>query len=207
MQLSTFALATRRLALAAAVAAVGLAATACSDDDNGTGPAIAPDVQPGAAARQSARERGAAVQAEPPDARVDRPRSGRGARGARGRRLPDHRGGPGSGVHPGDRAGADSRRLVVDTSKDPSSPSGWLTWLPQLGGGYGGRKLHGRRRGPGAHRGLRRALGDAAHATPELTTDNVGVRLAQHHQHLPLSRAAELTARGAPGRSGGRTLR
>ena len=42
MQRSTFALATRRLALAAAVAAVGLTATACSDDngDNGTGPAL-----------------------------------------------------------------------------------------------------------------------------------------------------------------------
>ena len=29
--------------------------------------------------------------------------------------------------------------LVVDTSKDPSSAAvGWLTWLPQPGGGYGG---------------------------------------------------------------------
>jgi hypothetical protein len=32
--------------------------------------------------------------------------------------------------------------LVVQTDRDPSTgPVGWLTWLPQLGAGYGGRRL------------------------------------------------------------------
>ena len=64
--------------------------------------------------------------------------------------------------------------LVVDTSKDPSaSPVGWLTWLPQLGGGYGGRTLHDDVVDLALTAVFGSALGDAAHATPELTTDNV----------------------------------
>ena len=32
--------------------------------------------------------------------------------------------------------------LVVQTDRDPAAvPVGWLTWLPQLGSGYGGRRL------------------------------------------------------------------
>jgi hypothetical protein len=64
--------------------------------------------------------------------------------------------------------------LVVDTSKDPSAgPVGWLTWLPQLGGGYGGRKLDDDVVDLALTAVFGSALGDAAHATPELTTDNV----------------------------------
>ena len=53
-----------------------LAAAACSDDNNGGRRHRAADVQPGPAAGQSAGERGAARQAEPPDARLDRARPG-----------------------------------------------------------------------------------------------------------------------------------
>jgi hypothetical protein len=64
--------------------------------------------------------------------------------------------------------------LVIDTSKDPSAgPVGWLTWLPQLGGGYGGRKLDDDVVDLALTAVFGGALGDAAHATPELTTDNV----------------------------------
>jgi hypothetical protein len=64
--------------------------------------------------------------------------------------------------------------LVVDTSKDPSSSAvGWLTWLPQLGAGYGGRKLEDDVTDLALTAVFGDALGDAAHATPGLTTDNV----------------------------------
>jgi hypothetical protein len=64
--------------------------------------------------------------------------------------------------------------LVVDTSKDPSTDAvGWLTWLPQLGGGYGGRKLQDDVTDLALTAVFGDALGDAAHATPGLTTDNV----------------------------------
>ena len=174
MQRSTLALATRRLALAAAVAAVGLAATACSDDDNGTGPGDPADVQPGAAARQSARERGAASKRSHPthgsigpdqDAALVAPEVVDFLTTVAGRDpayiqaiapalIPDV--------------------LVVDTSKDPAGPSGWLTWLPQLGGGYGGRKLTDDVVDLALTAVFGDALGDAAHATPQLTTDFVG---------------------------------
>jgi hypothetical protein len=64
--------------------------------------------------------------------------------------------------------------LVVDTSKDPTGPSGWLTWLPQLGGGYGGRKLTDDVVDLALTAVFGDALGDAEHATPQLTTDFVG---------------------------------
>ncbi len=63
--------------------------------------------------------------------------------------------------------------LVVDTSKDPSTAVGWLTWLPQLGGGYGGRQLQDDVTDLALTAVFGDALGDAAHATPGLTTDNV----------------------------------
>lgn len=64
--------------------------------------------------------------------------------------------------------------LVVDTSKDPAGAAGWLTWLPQLGGGYGGRKLTDDVVDLALTAVFGDALGDAAHATPQLTTDFVG---------------------------------
>jgi hypothetical protein len=64
--------------------------------------------------------------------------------------------------------------LVVDTSKDPAAdPVGWLTWLPQLGGGYGGRALKDDVVDLALTAVFGSALGDPDHATPELTTDNV----------------------------------
>jgi hypothetical protein len=61
--------------------------------------------------------------------------------------------------------------LVVDTSKDPST-AGWLSTT--LSGGYGGRKLQDDVVDLALTAVFGSALGDAAHATPELTTDNVG---------------------------------
>jgi hypothetical protein len=60
--------------------------------------------------------------------------------------------------------------LVVDTSKDPST-AGWLSTT--LSGGYGGRTLRDDVVDLALTAVFGSALGDAAHATPELTTDNV----------------------------------
>ena len=60
--------------------------------------------------------------------------------------------------------------LVVDTSKDPST-AGWLSTT--LAGGYGGRRLQDDVADLALTAIFGSALGDAAHATPELTTDNV----------------------------------
>lgn len=60
--------------------------------------------------------------------------------------------------------------LVVDTSKDPST-AGWLSTT--LSGGYGGRTLRDDVVDLALTTVFGSALGDAAHATPELTTDNV----------------------------------
>ena len=178
MQRSTFALASRRLALAAAVAAVGLAATACSDDNgNGTGPTIPRMYNQVQRLGQSARERGAAVEAEPSDARLDRPRSGRRAR--RRPRWSDFLttvAGPGSGLHPGHRARADSRHAGRATrARTRPATAGWLTWLPQLGDGYGGRKLRTTWSIWRSSRSSATRSATPAHATPQLTTDNVGI--------------------------------
>ncbi len=89
--------------------------------------------------------------------------------------------------------------LVVDTSKDPSTAVGWLTWLPQLGGGYGGRQLQDDVSDLALTAVFGSALGDASNATPQLTTDNVGVRLTGRNRHLPVSGGTKLT--GAAGRS------
>jgi hypothetical protein len=175
MQRSTFALATRRLALAAAVAAAGLAATACSDDDNGgTGPAIPrmynqvqrlgnPLVSEVLLSKRSHPTHGSIGPDQ--DATLVAPEVVDFLTTVAGRDpayiqaiapalIPDV--------------------LVVDTSKDPTGPSGWLTWLPQLGGGYGGRKLTDDVVDLALTAVFGDALGDAAHATPQLTTDFVG---------------------------------
>lgn len=60
--------------------------------------------------------------------------------------------------------------LVVDTSKDPSTAS-WLSTT--LSAGWGGRNLQDDVTDLALTAVFGDALGDAAHATPELTTDNV----------------------------------
>jgi hypothetical protein len=60
--------------------------------------------------------------------------------------------------------------LIVDTSKDPST----ATWLSTtLSGGWGGRLLQDDVVDLALTAVFGDALGDAAHATPQLTTDNV----------------------------------
>ncbi len=59
--------------------------------------------------------------------------------------------------------------LVIDTSKDPST-AGWLSTT--LSGGYGGRTLRDDVVDLALTAVFGSALGDAAHATPERTTDN-----------------------------------
>lgn len=173
MQRSTFTLATRRLALAAAVATAGLAATAC-DDDNGTGPSVPrmynqvqrlgnPLVSEVLLSKRSHPTHGSIGPSE--DAALVAPEVVDFLTTVAGRDpayiqaiapalIPDV--------------------LVVDTSKDPTGPSGWLTWLPQLGGGYGGRKLTDDVVDLALTAVFGDALGDAEHATPALTTDFVG---------------------------------
>jgi hypothetical protein len=173
MQRSTFALATRRLALAAVVAAAGLAAAACSDD-NGTGPTIPrmynqvqrlgnPLVSEVLLSKRSHPTHGSIGPDQ--DATLVAPEVVDFLTTVAGRDpayiqaiapalIPDV--------------------LVVDTSKDPTGPSGWLTWLPQLGDGYGGRKLTDDVVDLALTAVFGDALGDAAHATPQLTTDFVG---------------------------------
>jgi hypothetical protein len=60
--------------------------------------------------------------------------------------------------------------LVVDTSKDPSTSS-WLSTT--LSSGWGGRKLQDDVVDLALTAVFGDALGDAAHATPQLTTDNL----------------------------------
>lgn len=174
MQRSIFVHATRRVALAAAVAAAGLAATACSDDDNGgTGPAVPrmynqvqrlgnPLVSEVLLSKRSHPTHGSIGPDQ--DATLVAPEVVDFLTTVAGRDpayiqaiapalIPDV--------------------LVVDTSKDPSGAAGWLTWLPQLGGGYGGRKLTDDVVDLALTAVFGDALGDADHATPELTTDFV----------------------------------
>jgi hypothetical protein len=60
--------------------------------------------------------------------------------------------------------------LIVDTSKDPATSS-WLSTT--LSAGWGGRKLQDDVVDLALTAVFGSTLGDAAHATPELTTDNV----------------------------------
>jgi hypothetical protein len=61
--------------------------------------------------------------------------------------------------------------LIVDTSKDPST-AGWLSTT--LSGGWGGRRLQDDVVDLALTAVFGSALGDPDHATPQLTTDNVG---------------------------------
>ncbi|MDQ3136556.1 MAG: DUF4331 domain-containing protein [Gemmatimonadota bacterium] len=171
MQRSTFTVATRRLALAAGVAAVSLAATACSDDDDGTGPTTA-------RMYNQVQRLGNPLVSEVLLAKRSHP--------THGSIGPDQ---DGALVAPevvdfittvGGRDPAYINAiapalipdvLVVDTSKDPAT-STWLSTT--LSGGWGGRRLQDDVVDLALTAVFGSALGDAANATPELTTDNVG---------------------------------
>ncbi|MEO7986630.1 MAG: DUF4331 family protein [Gemmatimonadales bacterium] len=175
MKIGSSILAARRLVLLSAVAAVGLASAACSDDNNdNTGPTVPrmynqvqrlgnPLVSEVLLSKRSHPTHGSIGPDQ--DASLVAPEVVDFLTTVAGRDpayiqaiapalIPDV--------------------LIVDTSKDPSSSAvGWLTWLPQLGGGYGGRKLEDDVTDLALTAVFGSALGDAAHATPGLTTDNV----------------------------------
>jgi hypothetical protein len=169
MQRTTLAFATRRLALAAGVAAVSLAGTACSDNSS-TGPAT-PRMY------NQVQRLGNPLVSEVLLSKRDHP--------THGSIGPDQ---DAALVAPlvvdfmTTVAGRDPAYinaiapalipdvLVVDTSKDPSTAS-WLSTT--LSGGWGGRKLQDDVVDLALTAVFGSALGDAAHATPQLTTDNV----------------------------------
>ena len=170
MQLRTFAFATRRLALAAGVAAVSLAATACSDNNDGTGPTTPRMFN-------QVQRLGNPLVSEVLLSKRDHP--------THGSIGPDQ---DAALVAPQvvdfltTVAGRDPAYisaiapalipdvLVVDTSKDPSTSS-WLSTT--LSGGWGGRQLQDDVVDLALTAVFGSTLGDAAHATPQLTTDNV----------------------------------
>jgi hypothetical protein len=174
MQLSIFARAARRLAIASAVVAVSLTAAACSDDNNNTGPTTPrmfnqlqrlgnPLVSEVLLAKRSHPTHGSIGPDQ--DASLVAPEVVDFMTTVAGR-DPAYINAVAPALIPD--------MLIVDTSKDPSSsPVGWLTWLPQLGSGYGGRQLSDDVVDLALTAVFGSALGDAAHATPELTTDNV----------------------------------
>jgi hypothetical protein len=173
MQLSIFARGARRLAIASAVVAVSLTAAACSDNNN-TGPTTPrmfnqfqrlgnPLVSEVLLAKRSHPTHGSIGPDQ--DATLVAPEVVDFLTTVAGR-DPAYINAIAPALIPD--------MLIVDTSKDPSSaPVGWLTWLPQLGGGYGGRRLQDDVVDLALTAVFGSALGDAAHATPELTTDNV----------------------------------
>jgi hypothetical protein len=171
MLLRTLTVTGRRLALAAGVAGVGLAATACGDDTNGA-------TGPGTRMYNQVQRLGNPLVSEVLLSKRDHP--------VHGSIGPDQ---DAALVAPQvvdfmtTVAGRDPAYinaiapalipdvLVIDTSKDPST-AGWLTTT--LSGGWGGRKLDDDVVDLALTAVFGDALGDAAHATPELTTDHVG---------------------------------
>jgi hypothetical protein len=172
MQIGRFSLAVRRLALASAVVVVSLAAAACSDDENN-------NTGPGETRMYNQVQRlGNPLVSEVLLSKKDHP--------THGSIGPDQ---DAALVAPNvvdfltTVAGRDPAYiqaiapalipdvLVVDTSKDPSTSS-WLSTT--LSAGWGGRKLQDDVVDLALTAVFGSALGDAAHATPELTTDNVG---------------------------------
>lgn len=168
MQIGSITRAGRRLALASAVAAVSLAAAGCSDDNNGpTTPRMYNQVQ----------RLGNPLVSEVLLSKRSHP--------THGSIGPDQ---DAALVAPEvvdfltTVAGRDPAYiqaiapalipdvLVVDTSKDPSTAS-WLSTT--LSAGWGGRKLQDDVSDLALTAVFGDALGDAAHATPQLTTDNV----------------------------------
>jgi hypothetical protein len=171
MQRSIFLLASRRLAAVAAILATGLTAAACSDDDNGNAGPSAPRMY------NQVQRLGNPLVSEVLLSKRSHP--------THGSIGPDQ---DAALVAPEvvdfltTVAGRDPAYinaiapalipdvLVVDTSKDPSTAS-WLSTT--LSGGWGGRLLQDDVVDLALTAVFGSALGDAAHATPELTTDNV----------------------------------
>lgn len=171
MQRSTFALATHRLALAAGIAAGGLTAAACSDDNNGTSPSTPrmfnqvqrlgnPLVSEVLLSKRSHPTHGSIGPDQ--DAALVAPEVVDFLTTVAGR-DPAYINAIAPALIPD--------VLVVDTSKDPAT----ATWLSTtLSGGWGGRKLQDDVTDLALTAVFGSALGDSANATPALTTDNVG---------------------------------
>jgi hypothetical protein len=171
MQRSIFLITSRRLAAVAAILATGLTAAACSDDDNGNAGPSAPRMY------NQVQRLGNPLVSEVLLSKRSHP--------THGSIGPDQ---DAALVAPEvvdfltTVAGRDPAYinaiapalipdvLVVDTSKDPSTAS-WLSTT--LSGGWGGRRLQDDVVDLALTAVFGSALGDAAHATPELTTDNV----------------------------------
>lgn len=171
MHRSTLTLATRRLALAAGVAAAALTATACSDDSDGTSPTTPrmynqvqrlgnPLVSEVLLSKRSHPTHGSIGPDQ--DAALVAPEVVDFLTTVAGR-DPAYISAIAPALIPD--------VLVVDTTKDPATAS-WLSTT--LSGGWGGRKLQDDVVDLALTAVFGSALGDAAHATPELTTDNVG---------------------------------
>ncbi|HEY8256101.1 MAG TPA: DUF4331 family protein [Gemmatimonadales bacterium] len=171
MQIGSFMLAARRLALASGAAAVTLAAGACSDDNNGSTEPQTPRMY------DQVQRLGNPLVSEVLLSKRSHP--------THGSIGPDQ---DATLVAPEvvdfltTVAGRDPAYiqaiapalipdvLVVDTSKDPSTSS-WLSTT--LAAGWGGRKLQDDVVDLALTAVFGDALGDAAHATPQLTTDNL----------------------------------
>jgi hypothetical protein len=169
MKLSLIAGTVRRAAFASALAAATLAAAACSDD-NSTGPGTArmfnqtqrlgnPLVSEVLLAKRSHPTHGTIGPDQ--DATLVAPEVVDFLTTAAGR-DPAYIGAIAPALIPD--------MLIVDTSKDPST----ATWLSTtLSAGWGGRLLQDDVVDLALTAVFGDALGDAAHATPQLTTDNV----------------------------------
>ena len=172
--------AARRAAMALAVAAAGLGAAACSDDnDDGSGPGTPrqfnqiqrlgnPLVSEVLLAKRSHATHGTTDPTD--DASLIAPEivSFITGPGSVAGRSADYANVLGSVLLPD--------AMVVYTDRDPAT-AGWLTWLPQLGSGYGGRKPSD----DVTDLALLAVFGDPFGIDPDgaagkegLTTDNVG---------------------------------
>jgi hypothetical protein len=170
MQRSTFFVASRRLAAVAAILATGLAAAACSDDNGNAGPSAPrmynqvqrlgnPLVSEVLLSKRSHPTHGSIGPDQ--DATLVAPEVVDFLTTVAGR-DPAYISAIAPALIPD--------LLVVDTSKDPSTAS-WLSTT--LSGGWGGRRLQDDVVDLALTAVFGSALGDADHATPELTTDNV----------------------------------
>jgi hypothetical protein len=170
MQLSLIARTVRRAALASALAAVTLAAAGCSDDNGTTGPGTVrmfnqvqrlgnPLVSEVLLAKRSHPTHGTIGPDQ--DATLVAPEVVDFLTTVAGR-DPAYINAIAPALIPD--------MLIVDTSKDPST----ATWLSTtLSAGWGGRLLQDDVVDLALTAVFGDALGDAAHATPQLTTDNV----------------------------------